>query len=157
MATLAIDEVRSRLSAYLQDLNKGSSAREIIQVFRRNHEASIAKASNELENIALIKLLNDIGQRQPSATAGQPDLFSGFSVPKALVIRSIGEDEKSVHTPLGKATISEVEAWIEDHEKPRISTSTQLIELKRLLEKLKPFVNDPDMTIEDAIRLFKVG
>jgi hypothetical protein len=148
-----LKEIRELLIATVAEFgDDGLTSREIVEKFQKKHSREIASVSSALHSIALIKLLADVSNRRPRSVvpAGQGDLFAGYSVPTAVAIPAPGTKEKQ-RKQTAKLTYRELLAWFKDHSRDRAANERQLAEVRRLLNRVKPFMTSDDMTIEEGL------
>jgi hypothetical protein len=148
-----LTEIRDLLSATIRQLgDEGLSSREMVAEFRKKHHREINSVSAALIDIALVKLVGEVSERRPSATLvpGQGDLFAGFGVPAAVVISVAGHPEKQ-RKAFPKLTYGELLGWFKEHSKERESDVRKLLEVRRLLRVIKPFMKTGDMTVEEGL------
>jgi hypothetical protein len=148
-----LTEIRDLLSATVRQLgDDGLSSREMVAEFRKRHHREIAAVTSALLDVALIKLVGEVSERRPSATLvpGQGDLFAGFGVPAAMAIAVPGHAEKQ-RKAVPKLTYDELNGWYKEHSKERESDVRKLLEVRRLLRTIKPFMTTGDMTVEQGL------
>ena len=153
MKRAELTEIRDLLSATIRQLgDDGLSSREMVAEFRKKHLREINTASSALIDIALIKLVGDVSERRPTATLvpGQGDLFAGFGVPAAVAISVAGHPEKQ-RKAFPKLTYDELMGWFKEHSKERESDVRRLLEVRRLMRMIKPFMKTSDMTVEEGL------
>jgi hypothetical protein len=95
-------------------------------------------------------IADHVAKGSPSLVPGQVDLFAGFSVPAAVAISVAGHAEKQ-RKAFPKLTYDELINWYRDHNKAREADIRKLVEVRRLLKLIKPFVKSADMTVEEAL------
>lgn len=153
MKRAELTEIRDLLSATVRQLGDGGlSSREMVAEFRKRHHREVAAVTSALLDVALIKLVGEVSERRPSATLvpGQGDLFAGFGVPSAVVITIAGHAEKQ-RKAFPKLTYDELTDWFKAHSKEREADVRKLLEVRRLLRTIKPFMKSGDMTVEEGL------
>jgi hypothetical protein len=148
-----LTEIRDLLSATVRQLgDDGLSSREMVAEFRKRHPREVAAVTSALLDVALIKLVGEVSERRPSVTfaPGQGDLFAGFGVPAAVAITVAGHAEKQ-RKAFPKLTLNELLGWYKDHSKERESDVRKLLEVRRLLKLIRPFMKTGDMTVEEGL------
>jgi hypothetical protein len=144
------------MSATVRDFGAdGATSREIVAEFRKRHSSALSAATTELLDIALVKLVSEVSNRRPPATLvpGQGDLFAGFSVPCMVVVpteKGSGKREMG-HKPFSKLTLQEANAWLKEHSKERVADTRRIAAIRKLLERVKPFMKKPEMTLEEGL------
>ena len=68
MKKVSLAEIRDLLCALAGRLGASEelSSREIVATFRAEHPHEVDSANDQLLDIALVKLLNDVGSRRPT-------------------------------------------------------------------------------------------
>ena len=153
MKRAELTEIRNLLSAAVRQFgDKGLSSSEIVAEFRKRHRREIAAVSTALEDIALIKLVGEVSNRRPATTfePKQGDLFAGYSVPSAVVIPVPGTKETQRKT-FPNLTYGELVAWFRGHSRERAANAKLLREVRRLIDRIKPFMKSDNMTVEDGL------
>jgi hypothetical protein len=148
-----LTEIRNLLTVAVRQFgDKGLSSSEIVAEFKKRHRREIAAVSGALEDIALIKLIAEVSNRRPAATfaPAQGDLFAGYRVPSAVVIPVAGTKETQRKT-FPNLTYGELKAWFKDHSRERAANEKLLGEVRRLLDRVKPFMKSDDMTIGEGL------
>lgn len=153
MKRAELTEIRDLLSVVIRQLgDDGLSSREIAAEFRKKHHREISKASDALLDLALVKLVGEVSERRPSPTLvpGQGDLFAGYSVPAAVAIAVPGQAEKQ-RKAFPKLTYYELQSWFREHSKEREANLHRLVEVRRLLKRIKPYMTSADMTVQEGL------
>jgi hypothetical protein len=153
----SLSEFRDALRAALYELSdKELSSREIAQEFRGRNPAMLRQFSKHLEDIALVKMIGELGSRRgnfPNAP-GQGELFEQLHLVPPISVFIDGSRKKRVRKRIVSMSIEEIDGWISDHSVPRISNQKQCTWIQALMEKLRPYCR-PGMTVEDALRLYE--
>lgn len=153
MKRAELTEIRNLLSAAVRQFgDRGFSSSEIVSQFRKRHRREIAAVSGALEDIALIKLVGEVSNRRPAATfaPAQGDLFAGYGVPSAVVIPVAGTREMQRKT-FPNLTYGELKTWFHNHSRERAANEKLLGEVRRLLDRIKPFMKSDNMTVEEGL------
>ena len=150
MAKIALSELRTTISEVTLR-SGGATPQALVATLRKGHASKINAASRQLEDIALVKLINDVGNRSRVPVPGQLSLFAGFSVPDTLAIPAIVDGKKvSLHVPFDDASKEQVEAWIEKHEKKPRAASRRTQQVSALLDELRPYLPSGQTTMREA-------
>ncbi|MDB5596273.1 MAG: hypothetical protein JWM36_3234 [Hyphomicrobiales bacterium] len=146
--------VKTKLQQFIDSAPTGAgSTRLLAESFLADNEDALCEAGTELKVLGVMKLFDGISRRRSHVFAeGQGDLFHGFSHPQAIVVpinvrgKCVGYERKSFHA----ATFCEVAEWLRrrtrQRSEPKADTGVMAI-----VDRLKPHVTSPDMTIEEAL------
>jgi hypothetical protein len=154
MAQVRAHNVRQSLLSIINSLpSDGLTTDNIIDTLHKHHAEAITSDSDDLIRIALVRLVNQVGDlRSGSTTDLQIELFEEYKVNKRLVI--------IVETPTGPKkvwknredmTIGEVTRYVEAHERPRLKLSGNARELSRMLDDVKAFSTSDDDKIAEVL------
>jgi hypothetical protein len=148
-----LTELRDLLSELVRDSgDEGLSSREIAVAFRTKHSKVVKQSSEELELIALVKMVGEVSKRRskPTLVPEQGDLFLEYAVPPVVPVPAAGEGEKGmVWKSFLKLTLAEVNLWLAEHSRAKEANLKRNSEIKKLLKAIKPFMRD-NTTVEEA-------
>jgi len=130
----------------------GLTTKKIIAALRRDHAEDILAEADDLIEIALIKLVSQVGTlRSSSMTNFQSELFEEYAVPRRLVlIVKTQHGNKKVWKNLDDLTIAEAEGYVSDHQRPRTKIASQVKELGRLIADSKSYAKSPNEKLVKA-------
>ena len=145
-------ELCDQLTVVVRELaEKRLDSREIVAEFRKRHPRTIAKASRDLEDKALVQLVSQVSHRRPAAALVPegPDLF-GYRVSTVVVIpkEAGGKPTRALTTGMNER---ELKSWIETHSQQRDDITEEVAEMSRLYGDAKPFFATSATTIAEAL------
>ena len=119
-------------------IGKGLTTEKIISLFRKDHHEAIAKENEDLIDIALTKLVSQVGALQSGpATDLQIELFHEYSLQKKLnVIVDTPEGPEKVWKESVEVSVAEAQRYVAEHQRqPMRKLSGHASELERLLSE----------------------
>lgn len=148
MASEALAVLKDRL----QDFVHGApgATRDLVAGFRSAHPTEISDASRELEDKALVSLVDQVCRRRAKApAAGQGDLFHGPRHPEAIVVEKVvGGRRRLVRQPFDAATFEEAMNYLDRPVSPRKGKRDE--GALATLDRLRPFFATPKTTVGEA-------
>ena len=146
-----LSQVRDELHKIVYG-NSRLTSRELVAEMHVKHNNLIAKATKELVDIALVKLVSEVSKRRPSPTLvpEQADLFQ--HLPGSVAVPDTAENGKRVfkHTLFSDLSLDEAIEWIENHSKDHSERLERIERVREIIEQIAPFMTI-DMTIADDI------
>jgi hypothetical protein len=140
------------LSAIIGTLpSEGLTTEKIIALLRKDHAKDIEAEASDLIDIALIKLVSQIGSIRSGSTRNiQSELFEEYGVRKRLVLRvKTSQGSEKIWKDLDDISIAEAERYISDRLRPRQRIAEEVNELKRLVAYSKPYAkSDSDKLVK---------
>ncbi len=154
--TKNLKEIRRLIAAFVADFGRGEAldSQILIDQFIRNNLSSVRSAQDALTRIALRKLLGDVERRTLRVIDDSfgTDLFGRYSVPSVAVFPSPSSaGPRRVHRHVEDMTMQELEMWFEWKSSPRRRNNTDLEEIGRLIEHVRPFMTG-NMTLLQGMR-----
>lgn len=114
----------------------------VLQRVRRDMGEVIRQLAPQLEDIALVKLLNEVSNRKGRGAAGLalPDLFGDYrGIPKQVTI------SRRIKKSTAELTIAQAELWLEAHTKKRDDARYQAF--RRMLQDLRSHQQSDEDTL----------
>lgn len=157
MTVTNVSQLRNLLDTFMHSIAKSGelpSTKELVVAFRKKHKAAIDSVSQSLEDMALTKLVAQVGDRKrdPIPDEDQGDLFGHYpGIPDFIVIPVAQQNQRKSHRVLfSNATVGEVGSWVKEggrNVQPRRIKQKGVI---ALLRDIEPFAGSPETTIKDA-------
>lgn len=124
----------------------------VLERVRRDLANEIRMLSSQLENIALVKLLNEVSNRKGRSASGLPlpDLFGDYrDIPKQVTI------SRRIKKSTAELTIAEASLWLEAHTKKRDDAKHQAF--RQMLQDLKSHQRSEDDTLATMLERKRVS
>ena len=157
MTIANVAELRNLLDTFMQSTAKGGvlpPTRELVPAFRKKHSTAIQAVSQKLEDIALTKLIGDVGDRKrdPIPDEKQGDLFGHYpGIPVFIVIPVAQQKQRKSHRVLfPDATVGEVGSWVKEGGRTIQPRKTKNKGVIAFLRDVEPFAESAETTIRDA-------
>ncbi|MBD8557004.1 hypothetical protein IFT84_21080 [Rhizobium sp. CFBP 8762] len=152
--TVKLTDLRDDIDAIILDLRRERNDGEIpiadaLARIRSELSGKISDAANQLIDLTLRKLIHDVSGRKRLSLAmvGQTSLFGHYSGIPAMITTGRGRKRDTT-----KATFQEADAWLSAREKEDTDVRTKNEKFKQMVEELRPFIQAPIDTLEDAAR-----
>ena len=157
MPSDAITKVRAQLQSSVAGTGDVTNPRDLVAEFRSKNSELLDAARADLETIALVKLISEVGSRRQNPTSlGQGDLFLGFSIPGTIVVQQLTDGRsKPVRKAPATATLAEVEAYLE--RSPDRLPRKPDPGLVALVDRIRPYMKSPKMTISEGIAAWEAA
>lgn len=127
----------------MREAGNGVAPNEIVlERVRLELADEIRKLSSQLENIALVKLLNDVSNRKSRSASGLalPDLFGDYgNIPKQVTI------SRRIKKSTAELTLSEASLWLDAHTKKRDDARHQAF--RKMLQDLESYQRSEEDTL----------
>jgi hypothetical protein len=154
--TKNLKEIRRLIAAFVTDFGRGEALESqiLIDQFIKKNLSSVKSAQDALTRIALRKLLGDVERRHLRVIDDSlgADLFGSYSVPSMAVFPSSSSaGPRRVHRHVEDMTIQELEMWFDWKSSPRRRNTSDLEEIGRLIEFVRPFMRE-NMTLLQGMR-----
>lgn len=137
----------------MREAGNGEASNEVVlERVRRDFSDEIAKLSSQLENIALVKLLNEVSNRKGRIASDHafPDLFGDYgNIPTQVTI------SRRIKKSTAELTIAEASLWLEAHTKQRDTAKHQAF--RKMLEDLKSHQHSEDDTLATILERRRVS
>lgn len=147
-----LSEIRISLQTLMESMGRKANipSKKVIAAFRRKHAALIAGLSRELEDLALVKIVADVGARKTrQANPDQPDLFGGYSGIPLTIVTGLGRDmDRKIFE---RATKKEVTDWLAATKRKPDNHDKRTKGVLHLLDDLAVYLVSDDTTIERAM------
>lgn len=120
--------------------------RTLIARLRQDHADTVASARNELEDMALIKVINEVASRRRAAQA-KPELFGRYTgIQRFITVRSLDEGGRltQIRKPIEQVTTTELDTWLQDHSARRAAPEARYAGMRRLLSDARQVGGDKD-------------
>ncbi len=124
----------------------------VLQRVRQDLGDEIRKLSNQLEDIALVKLLNEVSNRKGRSGSGatSPDLFGDYgNIPNQITI------SRRIKKSTAELTIAEAQLWLEAHTKKRDNPRHKAF--RQMLEDLSSHQHAEEDTLATMLRRKRVS
>jgi hypothetical protein len=160
MASPKLTDFRNELEKFLKSVQRDGAmppSAELVELYRKKRPEIIKTFSPQLENIAIQKLISDIGIRRSHNlwTREQNELFAGISnLPQALIsIKVLGQKGRQRKT-LPTMAFGDVESWIREEGKSKRTRRSKYETLHFILKEIAPFAKSSAMTFEEVFRAY---
>ncbi len=163
MATLKLTDFRNHLEDFMRTLQKEGkipTSTELIALFRKKQSKIIEAVSIQLENVAIQKLVAEIGNRRRHKlwTQEQVELFSEFpGLPQLIIGSKVLGQRGRLRKTLPKAPFGEVESWLEEEGRPKKTRRQRYRALSLLLKDMAPFAESMEMTFEEVFKAYRAS
>lgn len=146
-AKSALSDLRNGIENIYRDIMREAGNGEaanaaVLERVRRDLGDEIRTLSSQLENIALIKLLNEVSNRKGRSGLGAapPDLFGDYgNIPNQITI------SRRIKKSTAELTIAEARLWLEAHTKKRVNPRHKAF--RQMLEDLSAHQHSEEDTL----------
>jgi hypothetical protein len=158
MKRVRAPKVRNSLGAIINGLpSDGLTTEKIIAALRKDHAVAIAADTNDLVEIALVRLVDQVGALRTKSTAHfDPVLFEEYAVqPRLNLTIETPDGSKKVWKNLDDVSVGEARRYVAQHERSPVRISPTASELHRLLNDVRDFVRSEHEKLVIAWRAAK--
>ncbi|WP_155772486.1 MULTISPECIES: hypothetical protein [Mesorhizobium] len=148
-------ELRNRIREVAAEIgqDRSFSSDQVIRALRQRYPKAINESAFALENMALGRLINEIGRTQTSGIVEGPDLFGYYSgVPSVIVTQRQSKKHKRAEERKLRnlVTIGELADWLERRSQPRVRNDDKE-SVRKLLDDVKPLGLSKEATLKEAL------
>lgn len=142
-------EVKNLLAALKAKMAvKGATSEDIVATFKNQQADAIARENADLVDIALMRLVGQVGAAGQRSGSAQIEMFAEYGVRRTVLFHM--SDGTKVHRQLDLMTLAEGREHLASRTKPRASSSTDVKELARLLDDIEPYKESEASTIGEC-------
>ncbi|MBS0530454.1 MAG: hypothetical protein JSS22_13860 [Proteobacteria bacterium] len=133
---------------------KGATSESIVNEFIKHHGDAITRENAELNRIALMKIVQNVGKAATGPTSTvQIEMFAEYGIDRMVMITASNGEKQ--HRKVETLSVMEAHTFVEAHMKPKSRLPSQVKEMTRLLDTVEPYKTNDRSTIGECWKKYR--